>query len=117
MAEGGARRGARSTPPLPSVFTTEPFRPGALEPIKLELARQKSASEGLLASCGACGAVEGGAGGVRLCACAACDSVRYCGRNCQRADWTAHKPACKILATDREILVGAPPPRKPDVCD
>ena len=106
MAEGGARRGARSTPPLPSVFTTEPFRPGALEPIKLELARQKSASEGLLASCGACGAVEGGAGGVRLCACAACDAVRYCGRDCQRADWTVHRLVCKILAADREIMVG-----------
>ena len=111
MDEGGARRGARPPPPLPSVFTTEKFRLGALELTKQTLVRQKSTCESLLASCGACGAVEGGGGGggVRLCACAACDAVRYCDRECQRADWTVHKLACKIFATDREILVGASP--------
>ena len=111
MAEGGAspQRGTRPAPPLPAVFTTEPFRPGSLEATKKALSRQKSEAESLLASCGACGAVEGGTGGVRLCACAACDAVRYCDRECQRADWTAHKLVCKILAIDREILVSVPP--------
>ena len=107
MAAGGARRGARPPPPLPTVFITEVFRPGSLELIKQILVSQKFEAESLLASCGACGAVEGGAGGVvRLCACAACDAVRYCGRDCQRADWTVHRLVCKILAADREIMVG-----------
>jgi hypothetical protein len=26
--------------------------------------------------------------------CARCQAVRYCSRECQRADWKAHKPAC-----------------------
>lgn len=27
--------------------------------------------------------------------CAACKKVAYCGRECQVADWAAHKAACK----------------------
>jgi hypothetical protein len=26
--------------------------------------------------------------------CGRCEAVRYCSRECQRADWKAHKPAC-----------------------
>ena len=26
--------------------------------------------------------------------CARCEAVRYCSRECQRADWKAHKPVC-----------------------
>ncbi len=26
--------------------------------------------------------------------CGRCEAVRYCSRECQQADWTAHKPAC-----------------------
>jgi hypothetical protein len=25
--------------------------------------------------------------------------VRYCSRECQRADWRAHKPACAVVHT------------------
>ena len=59
--------------------------------------------------CRACGKADGTVGGGRrvwLRACDACDAVRYCGRDCQRADWTVHRLVCKILAADREIMVG-----------
>ena len=28
--------------------------------------------------------------------CGRCEAVRYCSRECQRADWKAHKPACTV---------------------
>ena len=31
--------------------------------------------------------------------CARCQAVRYCSRECQRADWKAHKPACAAAHT------------------
>ena len=30
--------------------------------------------------------------------CARCHAVRYCSRECQRADWKAHKPVCLAAA-------------------
>ena len=30
--------------------------------------------------------------------CSRCEAVRYCSRECQRADWKAHKPACTAPA-------------------
>jgi tetratricopeptide (TPR) repeat protein len=30
--------------------------------------------------------------------CAQCHAVRYCSRECQRADWKVHKPSCKTSA-------------------
>ena len=35
-----------------------------------------------------------GKSGCRLFACTACKAVRYCGRECQRTGWAAHKPQC-----------------------
>jgi hypothetical protein len=29
--------------------------------------------------------------------CGRCEAVRYCSRECQRADWKAHKAACEVL--------------------
>ena len=79
---------------------------GFLDPMRATIDRQKSSVASLRERCGACGAADGG--GVRLRACDACDAVRYCGRECQLADWQAHQLVCKILASDREILVGGP---------
>jgi hypothetical protein len=31
--------------------------------------------------------------------CGRCQAVRYCSRECQRADWKAHKPACTAAQT------------------
>ena len=40
-------------------------------------------------ACAACGA-----SGARL-TCGGCRGVRYCGAECQKRDWRAHKAACK----------------------
>ena len=42
------------------------------------------------AGCAAAGCTSEEASSV----CARCQAVRYCSRECQRADWKAHKPAC-----------------------
>ena len=36
--------------------------------------------------------------------CARCRAVSYCSRECQRADWRAHKPACVAAAAHRVVL-------------
>lgn len=42
--------------------------------------------------CKRCGSVEG------LLACSKCHVFKYCGRDCQRADWPTHRPLCTMLA-------------------
>ena len=46
------------------------------------------------AGCAAAGCASEEASSV----CARCEAVRYCSRECQRADWRAHKPACAAAA-------------------
>ena len=47
------------------------------------------------AGCAAAGCASEEASSV----CARCQAVRYCSRECQRADWRAHKPACVVVHT------------------
>ncbi|PNW79834.1 hypothetical protein CHLRE_08g368550v5 [Chlamydomonas reinhardtii] len=47
-------------------------------------------------ACAVCSA-EQQADGKSLMLCAACKGVRYCGIDCQKADWPSHKAACKEL--------------------
>ena len=101
----------------------EPMRTGTpLSMYQERIAAQKYDSEGIRVPCRACGAKVsgggggggsgggggGGEGGVRLSACKGCSAVRYCNAECQRVDWPAHKLVCKILASDRELMVGPP---------
>jgi hypothetical protein len=37
----------------------------------------------------------------KLLSCTACRRVQYCGRECQKADWPAHKETCKRLQAAR----------------
>ena len=94
---------AGAATPLPR-WGTEPLRRPTIESIKTLIDASKAWAERFRATCGACGAADG-QGGVWLRACDGCDAVRYCSRDCQRANWAAHKLVCKILATDRELLV------------
>ena len=87
-------------------FESIRFSPEVLAERRGVIQHQRDAAESLRGCCEMCGEMDSSEGGnVRLRACDACDAVRYCDRECQRADWQAHQLACKILATDREILV------------
>ncbi len=46
--------------------------------------------------CAAAGCASQVAGSV----CGRCEAVRYCSRECQRADWKAHKPACAAALSE-----------------
>lgn len=35
--------------------------------------------------------------------CSACKCSRYCSKECQTADWKAHKPACKRIAINKKM--------------
>ena len=35
--------------------------------------------------------------------CGKCQLVRYCGTECQRADWAAHKPTCKRYCREKKL--------------
>jgi hypothetical protein len=48
-------------------------------------------------------------GEVKLKTCTACKSVKYCSRECQRAHWKVHKPACKAAQAEASTLAGAGP--------
>ena len=46
--------------------------------------------------CAVCGASSG-----ELLLCSGCHGVRYCGRDCQKADWRAHKAACRRVQDEQ----------------
>lgn len=46
-----------------------------------------------LKTCASCGRQEDAVRAFKVCA--RCDAVFYCGRECQKADWKAHKKTCK----------------------
>jgi hypothetical protein len=50
--------------------------------------------ESAASTCAACGA-RAGQPGVRLQMCSRCKCVRYCGPQCQRVHWRAHKAQCR----------------------
>jgi hypothetical protein len=54
------------------------------------------------AGCAAVGCATEEAGNV----CARCEAVRYCSRDCQRADWRAHKPACMAAHSSAKLTRG-----------
>ena len=57
--------------------------------------------------CALCGAV-GSKPVARLHMCGGCQAVRYCSRECQRADWARHKSGCYTLTPSDEL----PTPRR-----
>jgi hypothetical protein len=48
-------------------------------------------------ACGRCGVTAKASVHGKLKECSTCRSVRYCGRECQKEDWPAHKATCKRL--------------------
>lgn len=51
-------------------------------------------------------------GGASLKICGGCRNAWYCNRNCQRANWTEHKAACRAMGTMLQIEEGKPPVRR-----
>ena len=54
-------------------------------------------------ACAACGAADAP---LR---CSACRGARYCGAECQKRDWRAHKAACKQRRQEMAAAAGAAP--------
>jgi hypothetical protein len=52
--------------------------------------------------CAACGITAEKAQNRKLLECGACQSVRYCGKACQKADWPAHNPTFNRLQALRQ---------------
>lgn len=62
---------------------------------------------GQLRVCSACKAVEQTAGLFKRCS--ACQRAVYCGRDCQKAHWAAHRAVCKKKPQQPPPAAPAPP--------
>jgi len=89
IAGGRKKRGVSEVPP-------------ALDVVKLltKLARQanliSTGSTAMLQLCRCCSLVA--SPGQKLLACSKCRMAHYCSKECQRADWKAHKKLCALSA-------------------
>ncbi|KAK3304728.1 uncharacterized protein B0T15DRAFT_251800 [Chaetomium strumarium] len=74
----------------------DPFKKEEQEEEEEEEGSGSQTQKGGCRVCGADKAKDGGGGvsGGALRACARCRKVKYCSRECQRADWKAHKGQC-----------------------
>jgi hypothetical protein len=63
------------------------------EQIQARVVAFEAEQQNAAGACAACGA-RAGQPGVRLKMCSRCKGVRYCGPQCQRAHWPAHKGKC-----------------------
>ncbi|RYP70723.1 hypothetical protein DL769_004873 [Monosporascus sp. CRB-8-3] len=81
---------AAVSPAFWAPFVDDIYRP---DPSRAGLAASGSPGPALdrCANCGTDKAKEG----VVLLSCARCKNIKYCSRECQRANWKAHKPVCK----------------------
>jgi hypothetical protein len=66
----------------------------ASEHIRAMVDEVKAERQSAASACAACGA-RAGQPGVRLQMCSRCKRVSYCGPQCQRAHWRAHKAQCR----------------------
>ena len=83
----------------PSSHTEALRSAGGLANVRLEndmgVVRANPLSGGMVGVvCSVCGTLSS-----RIRTCASCQTVSYCGRECQKSDWKAHKPLCKDRRT------------------
>ena len=74
---------------MDSLLLVAPRAPAPAAPAAAKPEREAAAAAETAVACAACGA----AGAPLMCG--ACRGVRYCGPECQKRDWRAHKAACK----------------------
>jgi len=84
-----------ATPPTPTTTTTRtpPANTGVTGPVSLVKKDPKS--------CDTCGLMEV-VGENLFPICPICKVAKYCGRECQKADWKKHKPLCAGLRMKRK---------------
>lgn len=73
---------------LHKVRTGEPGYEKTISPVLVTFGEVKPA-------CGTCYAKADG--GTQLMICAKCKARRYCGRECQKAEWKKHKKVCGMI--------------------
>jgi hypothetical protein len=75
--------------------------PAVLQASKLAAVRKnpRPASHAMQRACAHCSAAA-----ASLRACSSCGCVRYCGAECQRAAWKAHKASCRAAAALQSLL-------------
>ena len=56
----------------------------------------------LFKTCRNCMTMEQMSSKVVLKKCMRCEGVRYCSKECQKADWKRHKPECKVVKKKEE---------------
>ena len=124
---GAAKAGAKATSPdevedgdetvmLEAAIRANQAVPGSPAALRLEQ-EQREAGERAAAeaegkeaaksyTCGVCGA------GLAKMTCGGCGTVRYCGPECQRAHWPAHKSRCRELKAEAAATAKANAARK-----
>ena len=79
-------RSVQAGAPAGAAAAAAPPQTGAAAPAA---SARPEAVAGARGACAACGAADAPL------MCAGCRGARYCGRECQKRDWRAHKAACK----------------------
>lgn len=72
---------------------------GLTPPLDLSPANEKPPKEPLAKSCAVCNKL----GTMR--ACGKCKLIRYCGKECQIADWKRHKTICNLVSLKKKMMV------------
>mmetsp|Transcript_748 Transcript_748/g.1737 ORF Transcript_748/g.1737 Transcript_748/m.1737 type:complete len:373 (-) Transcript_748:15-1133(-) len=100
----GATRGNDNASPAPPPAPAPTFSLGLFDPGLFDPAFVSDRSSGrVIQTCKTCRRPP--PHGDKLRSCARCQMVDYCGVECQRLDWPAHKVRCKQMGEDNKLAV------------
>eukprot|EP00961_Rhodomonas_salina_P289727 3914677-Rhodomonas_salina.1 len=104
MVALGRRMYGAGTDPR-EIFAREVMQSAAQEDGAVREAVQTAMEEGVnkcRGNCAKCGVRADGS--VTVSFCSGCRSVAYCSKECQKADWKAHKAACRQIRQAKEQI-------------